>query len=81
MAATYRERRGWLPPSSAFNADLLTQINRVSRELAKESCVKGDKGLLYDWKAVNSDQQNAWHFGKTMVPKIRIYLKILDILI
>lgn len=53
MAATYRKRRGWLPSSSAFNADLWTQINRVSRELAKETCVKRDKRLPFDLNSVN----------------------------
>lgn len=55
MAATYRKRCGWLPLSSVFNADLLTQINRVSRELAKETCVKRDKRLSSDLNPVNCD--------------------------
>lgn len=55
IGATYTERRGWLPPRSAFNADLSTQINRVSREPAEESCVKRDKGPLLVRKAVHCD--------------------------
>lgn len=55
MAATYRERRGWLGPAPAFNADLSTQINRVSRERPEETCVKRDKGPLFVRKAVHCD--------------------------
>lgn len=42
-------------PGPAFNADLSTQINRVSRGPLEETCVKRDKGPLFGRKAVHCD--------------------------
>lgn len=61
-----REQKGWngrylhgaarlAGPGPAFNTDLSTQINRVSREPPEETCVKRDKGPLFVRKAVHCD--------------------------
>lgn len=54
LLTPYTERR-LDGPGPAFNADLSTQINRVSRGPLEETCVKRDKGPLFGRKAVHCD--------------------------